>query len=834
MRHTLLAISISAALAIPCASIAANLTDESGSQSITGDQTYERVLGLRGNTITFSNGSITADNSKNPDPKAPALRVTGGSTVNFGTSNDKLGTVSVIASQNAWWTGYIREGELNVYAQKYVQSNSESGIYAIGEKSIVNLMVDEFESTSTYEALHVREGTGAVINVGSKEAQLTSFKATKTANESGVSLLQANEGGTINIFSKYAELNAFDTHVGGGAIGTGAWGTINIAADELKINGSINGDYGGLYASKTDDVFAVNINAGKLTMVGGIYAGVTGKKASGDVGVSTATNRKEVIKITATDAGSSITGDIEATTKSETTITFLNGGTLTGDIKTSNIQNEGSNNAVVTTQSQVTLAGKMTYKGDATLVGSSTLNFSGDIDASESKITSDETSSVAVTGSTSVGTLTSTSTKSDAVKVAEGSTLELTTGESSVKNLTNNGDLLVSGSGTAKLDTIAGSATVSIDTAANTVAITNVDPNSTVKARGTANFNDAAKDANAALDQLLRNVTVTNSSLETASVDEGSINGRITAVKNDQGEWISTEAKNSKLDAYSSVSALSTFQWRHEMNDLTKRMGELRDSSGQTGAWARVYGSELEYGTQNVLQKNNSVQVGADHEVVPGFRLGAAFSYTDSSSEYAAGSADGNAYGLGIYGTWMAENGMFVDAIAKYVRLDTDFDLNGFSGSFDNNAFSVSAEFGWRFDLSDLAFVEPQVELSYGRVAGDAFTGANGVRIEQDDFDTLIGRAGIRAGFKFPENKGNVYAKFSAAHDFQGELDAVASNGVTSRPLSEDLGGTWVEYGVGANFTLCRNAYAYVDLERTSGGEVDANYRWNVGLRTFF
>lgn len=177
---------------------------------------------------------------------------------------------------------------------------------------------------------------------------------------------------------------------------------------------------------------------------------------------------------------------------------------------------------------------------------------------------------------------------------------------------------------------------------------------------------------------------------------------------------------------------------------------------------------------------------------------------------------------------------MFLDVIAKYVRLDTDFSLNGFDGSFDNNAYSLSAEFGWRFDLNDLAFVEPQVELSYGRVAGDTFTAANGVTVKQDDFDTLIGRAGVRAGFKFPENKGNIYAKFSVAHDFQGEMDAVATNGTALNTMHSDIGGTWVEYGVGGNFRLCKNAYGYVDLERTSGAEVNANYRWNIGLRTFF
>ena len=46
-----------------------------------------------------------------------------------------------------------------------------------------------------------------------------------------------------------------------------------------------------------------------------------------------------------------------------------------------------------------------------------------------------------------------------------------------------------------------------------------------------------------------------------------------------------------------------------------------------------------------------------------------------------------------------------------------------------------------------------------------------------------------------------------------------------------DLGGAWVEYAVGANFNLTDNAYTYVDLERTSGGEVTENWRWNVGFR---
>ena len=74
-------------------------------------------------------------------------------------------------------------------------------------------------------------------------------------------------------------------------------------------------------------------------------------------------------------------------------------------------------------------------------------------------------------------------------------------------------------------------------------------------------------------------------------------------------------------------------------------------------------------------------------------------------------------------------------------------------------------------------------------------------------------------------------------HDFQGEFDStasLASDRTVSDRVSEDLGGTWYEYGVGANFNWTDSTYTYVDLERNSGGEVKENWRWNIGLRHVF
>ena len=324
----------------------------------------------------------------------------------------------------------------------------------------------------------------------------------------------------------------------------------------------------------------------------------------------------------------------------------------------------------------------------------------------------------------------------------------------------------------------------------------------------------------------------------TEHVTQGAILGAVTETYNADGEITSrTVAENTRLNAYGSVAALGIMQWRHEMNDLTKRMGELRTSPEGIGSWVRIYGSEQEYGSQNITTRNNSVQVGVDTDVGYGWKVGTAFSYTDGKADYDLGSADNKSYGLGIYGTWMADNGQFVDLIAKYSRLDTDFELEGMNGSTDNNAFSVSAEYGWHLKLGQVGFVEPQAEVTYGYIQGDKSRTSNGVEIDQDDFESLIGRVGLRSGFYLPNNKGVLYARVSALHDFKGDFDSTAtlmSDRTLYDHVSEDLGDTWVEFGVGANFNWTDTTYSYVDFERTNGGDVKENWRWNVGIRHVF
>ena len=70
-------------------------------------------------------------------------------------------------------------------------------------------------------------------------------------------------------------------------------------------------------------------------------------------------------------------------------------------------------------------------------------------------------------------------------------------------------------------------------------------------------------------------------------------------------------------------------------------------------------------------------------------------------------------------------------------------------GKYHNWGFGLSAEVGRKFaglGYDRTWFVEPQVQLSWYHVNGDGFHMDNGMRVKQNDADTLTGRLGLVAG----------------------------------------------------------------------------------------
>lgn len=321
------------------------------------------------------------------------------------------------------------------------------------------------------------------------------------------------------------------------------------------------------------------------------------------------------------------------------------------------------------------------------------------------------------------------------------------------------------------------------------------------------------------------------------TVEEGDIRGSVTQIVDKDGTVTgTTTAANVKLADYSSLNAMSLVQWRNEINHLTKRLGDIRAAEGSIGAWARVYGGESQWGSGNEVEMDHTtIQVGGDYRVNNHWIVGGAFSYTDSDADLAKGAATGDSYSLAAYATYMADGGSFLDLIARYGYLKNDIDSGNMSLETGSTAFSLTAEMGHTFRfMEERAYIEPQVEFTYGFVSGDDDTASNGVKIEQDDFQSFVTRIGVRTGFDFPKKAGTIYGMVSYSYDFLGDADGMASEGNLRQALSEDLGGGWVSYGIGAQVMFGKSSYFYGELERTSGGEVDNPYLFNAGVRITF
>ena len=318
---------------------------------------------------------------------------------------------------------------------------------------------------------------------------------------------------------------------------------------------------------------------------------------------------------------------------------------------------------------------------------------------------------------------------------------------------------------------------------------------------------------------------------------EGNIRGAVAMLEDAAGERSEvTQSANVKLSNYSAVNAMGLVEWRNEINHLTKRLGDIRASEGTIGAWARVYGGESQWGGANEVEMDHTtIQAGGDCRINNHWIVGAAFSYTDSSADLSNGKAEGDTYSIAAYATYTAEGGSFLDLIARYGYLKNDITAGNMRLETGSSAFSLSAETGHTFRfLDERAYIEPQIEVTYGFIAGDDDTASNGVRIEQDKFENLITRVGVRAGFDFPEKKGSLYGMVSYSYDWLGDADGTASQGALAQELSQDLGGGWVTYGIGAQIMMGKSAYFYGELERTSGGDIENPYLFSAGVRWTF
>ncbi len=333
---------------------------------------------------------------------------------------------------------------------------------------------------------------------------------------------------------------------------------------------------------------------------------------------------------------------------------------------------------------------------------------------------------------------------------------------------------------------------------------------------------------------LLAGATINNEALTETTVAEGQWGNALSVSTDDSGNVVTrVTSENSLLRSAKDLAKSHAVVWRSELSSLTDRMATLRTLPESVGTWARYTGGNLE--GDNVDFDFNSIEVGFDTRVTDTMTIGVSFGYTNGDNDLAAGSAETDAYKLGLYASYMNESGSFLDAMLKVGRIDADFDLNnGYAekGDYMYSGVIAGVEVGHHFKLNSF-FVEPQVQLTYSYLAVETTT-TNVRTIEFDSMKSLIARVGVMGGVKFAENRGAAYVSAHYNHDFLGDVDGSFYNASQRVSFGEELDSDWGVVSVGADYDFTNTFKGFVDLSRSFGGDIEEKWRVNLGARYMF
>lgn len=297
--------------------------------------------------------------------------------------------------------------------------------------------------------------------------------------------------------------------------------------------------------------------------------------------------------------------------------------------------------------------------------------------------------------------------------------------------------------------------------------------------------------------------------------------------------------RNAALASYSLASDLDRF---HERRDKARY-----EEVGTGGLWARYRYSDI--GRDNTFDMDkNMIQVGYDKEVSTADShkiVSLAFDYTRADTDLfgVSGSGSSDRYGLNLYYTVLDESGSYADFNAKIGRLGSDYNLRNDSGqkiggSLWQTFYGVSAELGWKFELNDFLFIEPQTQLQVIRIEGTRFETESGIKAQIADTNSIIGRVGFRAGSSFSfgsaERISTAYIYGDVLREFKGDHVFAARGHSTSVDFSYADKETWYDAGIGANLSLSSNTDLWLNAKYIFGGYFESSRQINAGVRFSF
>ncbi|MDO4219428.1 MAG: DUF6273 domain-containing protein [Synergistaceae bacterium] len=274
--------------------------------------------------------------------------------------------------------------------------------------------------------------------------------------------------------------------------------------------------------------------------------------------------------------------------------------------------------------------------------------------------------------------------------------------------------------------------------------------------------------------------------------------------------------------------------WLSGINNLQKRLGDLRGGEASNTGWARFQRSNDDVNTGRQLNvSGNLYQLGYDvalknNTAARGY-FGLSVEHFDGSQSYKIGGGDVKSTSLSAYYTKIYDSGHYFDFIFRYGRYESDttsYDA-GLSTKLDYgmNGVTLSGEYGYRANIGKNGFYfEPQAEVIYGYLAGAKKTSSRGILADIDSTNHFVTRLGVALGKKVKNF--NYYLRGSYYHDFAGSTNILYGDA----SYKQDSARNWWELSLGGGWNMTDASYFYAELTKHFK-DVSNSINFNLGFR---
>ena len=281
------------------------------------------------------------------------------------------------------------------------------------------------------------------------------------------------------------------------------------------------------------------------------------------------------------------------------------------------------------------------------------------------------------------------------------------------------------------------------------------------------------------------------------------------------------------------------------METLRDRRGEARYNGTQDdGLWIRY--THNRFGMDGFTAETDGFQLGyeaARAEEEGKLVHGVAFDVAEGDVEYdhVGGDSEANRYRLSAYRTWLGDNGVYYDVVGRIGWYDAETNLlyqrenstrYDVAGKFDYWAAAASFEAGHRFENDSAWWIEPQLQVQYTYITDYDYRTSQDIRIEAEDTDSLIGRAGLRAGKVLSSDQGrkmSLWVGVDVLHEWLGDREG-SMKGVDQTVRYEIAGDdTWYDAVFGLAWETGSDSRLWAVGKHDFGGEMEDTWTVNVG-----